>query len=59
MGCEICDLDEATRNECGHYKGKVVFPAGAIVSSEQLLVSVGVNDSSCYLVPLKEKDLKL
>ena len=42
-----------------HFKPNVVIPYGAIEHEGGWLVSVGVNDSQCLLVKIKEKDLQL
>jgi predicted GH43/DUF377 family glycosyl hydrolase len=42
-----------------HHKKNVVFPLGAIEHEGGWIVSVGINDSQCALVKIKESDLQL
>lgn len=42
-----------------HHKPNVVFPLGAIEHDGGWLLSVGINDSQCALVKIKETDLQL
>ncbi len=59
IGSELDDLSETERSKCLAYKQKVVFPAGAIIHEDGWVVSVGINDSECALLMVKEKDLRL
>jgi predicted GH43/DUF377 family glycosyl hydrolase len=59
IGSEIDDLSETERGSSLQFKQKVVFPAGAIIHDDGFVVSVGINDSECALLMVKEKDLKL
>lgn len=42
-----------------HFKPSIVFPAGAIEHDGGWLLSIGINDSACALVKIKQKDLNL
>lgn len=46
-------------DQCPHWKQNIVIPYGAMKNKEGWKVSVGVNDSSCKIVDLKEEDLNL
>jgi hypothetical protein len=59
-GSEHDDLTDTERSACGHYKPKVVFPSGAVDKDDDtFLLAFGINDSSCGLATITEKDLKL
>lgn len=58
-GSEICGLEEAERRACPHYKANVVFPGGAILTTKGFALAMGVNDSQCAIVSVREEDLKL
>ena len=58
-GSELDSLEAADRKKCYHWKPNVVFPLGAIQHPDGWVLSVGVNDSACALVTLKESDLNL
>lgn len=44
---------------CKHWKGRVVFPLGAIQTDDKILLSYGHNDCGCRIVELSEGDLNL
>lgn len=44
---------------CHHWKRNCVLPFGAIKDRNTIKVSIGLNDSSCALVELSEKELHL
>ena len=52
-------LTPAVRSGVRHWKGNVVFPAGAIQTKDGWILSVGINDCQCGLVTVKESDLNL
>lgn len=58
-GSEVDAIDAEERREIFHHKQNVVFPGGAIEIDGGWLLSVGVNDCSCALVKITEKDLQL
>ena len=58
-GSELDGLTADERKKCYHWKPNVVFPLGAIEYKDGWLLSVGINDSACALVTLKESDLNL
>lgn len=58
-GSEYDDLATTEAASCVHHKKNVVFPAGAIAVAGGWMLSVGINDSSCGLVKVEEKDLNL
>lgn len=58
-GSEIDLLSPPERTRCHHWKGNVVFPAGAIEHNGGWIVSIGVNDSACCLAKLTPSDLHL
>lgn len=58
-GSEEDELAVMERSSAFHFKAKVVFPAGCIEAPDGWLLSVGVNDSACAIVKLREKDLNL
>lgn len=61
-GSEIDRLKKAQWEVCPQYKRQVVFPGGAVsshVSNDGYVVAVGVNDSSCELLLIKDDDLHL
>ena len=51
------DLKAQERLQWGKFKGRVVFPCGAMAADEGWILSLGINDASCCLVRIK--DLKL
>lgn len=53
------DLSVEKRKECKHYKGRVVFPGGAVASSGGILIPCGINDSSMALVQVTQEELRL
>lgn len=53
------DLSLENRKQCRHYKGRVIFPGGAVASREGFLIACGINDSSMAMVQVKPEDLKL
>jgi predicted GH43/DUF377 family glycosyl hydrolase len=42
-----------------HHKKKIVFASGVVMSGNDFLLSVGINDSQSALVKIQEKDLQL
>lgn len=58
-GSEQSELSATELSSCFHGKPNVVFPAGAMEFEGGWLVSCGVNDASCVLVKVSEKDLHL
>jgi hypothetical protein len=44
---------------CKHWKGRVVFPLGAIQRDDKILLSYGKNDCCCEVIELTEGDLNL
>lgn len=50
---------EWEKREAFHFKPNVVFPLGVVKHGSDFLLSVGVNDSDCAMVRLKEGDLRL
>ena len=42
-----------------HFKKSVVFPAGCVEHEGSFVLSIGINDSSCAVVKLAKKDLRL
>ncbi len=57
IGSNEDDFSESERTAIPHFKGKVVFPGGAVSVKDGWLLSVGINDCACGLV--KITDLKL
>ena len=53
------DLSPKQIAACQHYKGRVVFPAGALETKDGWVLSVGVNDAACVMCKIREKDLNL
>jgi predicted GH43/DUF377 family glycosyl hydrolase len=58
-GSENDDLPEKEQRECFHRKPNVIFPGGAVVRGDEILLSAGINDCACGIIRLTEKDLKL
>lgn len=56
---EQSELSATELSSCFHGKPNVVFPAGAMEIDGGWIVSCGVNDASCVLVKVSEKDLNL
>ncbi len=54
-GSELDDLKIKERP--AHWKRNVIFPGGAVATNGHFTVSVGINDASCALVKLTEKEL--
>jgi len=50
IGAEQCCGGDVVAQQCPHYKGNVVFPAGIMRGKDGWLVSVGVNDAECAIV---------
>ena len=50
IGAEQCCGGDVVAQQCPHYKGNVVFPAGIMRGKDGWLVSVGVNDAKCAIV---------
>lgn len=59
VGSEHDDMAVTERASCTHHKPRVVFPLGAIALDGAWLLSVGINDSACGLVTVKEENLDL
>lgn len=58
-GSELDSLTADARKKCYHWKPNVVFPLGAIQHPDGWILSVGINDSACALVTLKQSDFNL
>jgi predicted GH43/DUF377 family glycosyl hydrolase len=59
FGSEVDSIAGEERRKIHHWKPSVVFPCGAISDGEDWIVSVGVNDASCILSKVAQKDLNL
>jgi hypothetical protein len=60
FGSEDDDLTSTERAGCRHFKSNVVFVSGGILNPDgSLVLSVGVNDSSCLLVRVRPDQLNL
>jgi len=57
IGSNEDDFSNDERRSIPHFKGKVVFPGGAVPIDGGWILSIGINDCACGLV--KIKDLKL
>lgn len=59
-GSELSDFTQTEMSSCKHYKSNVVFCSGAITLPDgSFCLSVGINDSQCALLRVKEEDLNL
>jgi len=54
-GSEADNLTPYERKGCPHWKPNVVFPGGIVTKPDGWLLSVGVNDSACAIVKIKQK----
>lgn len=59
FGSEVDGVLRQDRSKCPQYKGRVVFPGGAVERHGQFLLSVGINDSACAIVRLTPQMLNL
>lgn len=53
------DLSAEQRKTCRHYKGRVIFPGGAVASRDGYLIACGINDSSMAMVQVTQEQLGL
>lgn len=59
-GSEASDLTGTEIRSCRHYKSNVVFCSGAIEMPDgSYVLSVGINDSQCAFIRVKENELNL
>ncbi len=58
-GSEDDDLSVTERATCAHRKPKVAFPMGAVRNSDEVLLSLGINDCACAVARIWTKDLNL
>lgn len=56
-GSEIDNIK--VKNRPPHWKSRVIFPGGAFQRDGGFWVACGVNDSSCVIVKIRERDLQL
>lgn len=58
-GSEIDDLPVSQRGDCPQYKGRVIFPGGAVEHDGHFLVAAGCNDSAVVILKIKPDQLNL
>jgi len=57
IGAEQCCGGDVVAQQCAHYKGNVVFPAGVMRFKDSWLVSVGNNDAECAIVRVMDSQV--
>lgn len=55
----IISGNERYVHDCSHWKANVIICYGVIKEADEFIVSVGLNDSMCAMLRLKESDLNL
>ena len=59
FGSEVDGLLREDRSKCRQYKGRVVFPGGAVERHGEFILAVGINDSACALLRISPESLNL
>ncbi len=57
FGAEQSEIPTSARP--AHFKGRVVFPGGAVERNGEFLLSVGINDSACAILRISPDKLNL